>query len=54
MVAPALLAGMKERYDLAGQGLLGASGAAFELVAAAAGKTKVFKEGFAALRLGIM
>lgn len=42
---------MKERHHLAGQGVLGASGAAFGLVAAAAGKTEIFKSSFATLSL---
>jgi hypothetical protein len=44
---------MKQGHRLCGQRILGADGTAFELVAATAGKTEVFKGGLTALGLGM-
>ncbi len=52
MIAPALLARVEQGNDFGGQGVLGMSGAAFELITTAAGKTEIVKGRLAALGLG--
>jgi hypothetical protein len=51
MIGPGLLPGVEQGCHFPGQWILSAGGAAFELVAAAAGKAEVFKDAFAILGL---
>jgi hypothetical protein len=51
MISPGLLPGVKQGCRFPGQWIQSAGGAAFELVAAAAGKAEVLKGGFATLGL---
>lgn len=51
MIGPGLLPRVKQGCRFPGQWILSTGGAAFELVAAAAGKAEVFKSGFTTLGL---
>lgn len=51
MIAPTLLAGVKQRDSLTGEGVFSVGRAAFVLVATAAGKAKIIESRFAPLGL---
>ena len=53
MIRPGLLPRMKQGHGFSGQRILGADSAAFEFVAATAGKAEVLKSGLAALGLTV-